>query len=175
MKKILILIVLLHTIVNSDAQKAIVLDGHFSYLINLKNEHDAEMLKKLQNYNPQLIDVRYIKTKNKTIVFSASRYEGAENMPMKIVLEKYVNSVKATPTSKIIETKTYIKNGKTYYKKVTSAEYIKGTKTITIMYYFKESDKSEYLYELKITADKTTLKEYNRILENIAGTVTFIK
>ena len=96
-------------------------------------------------------------------------------MPIETILEKYVNSIKSTSNSRVLETKIYKKNGIIFHRKITAIRFNKNNETISVMYYFKESKETKNMYELKISsdiADSTDIKNY---LEKVALTVTFKK
>jgi hypothetical protein len=175
MKKVLSIIVILNITISGYSQKIINPDGNFKYSIPYKNETGTDLLKSMQKINPLIIDIHIIKTKNGNIPLALSKYEGGENLPLEIILEKYVNSVKSTNNSRVLETKTYNKNGIIFHRKITAIKFNKNNETISVMYYFKESKETKNMYELKISsdiADSTDIKNY---LEKVASTVTFKK
>jgi len=175
MKKVLSLILILNITISVYSQKIISPDGNFRYSIPYKYETSADLLKTMQKINPLIIDIHIIKTKNGNIPLALSKYEGEENLPIEIILEKYVNSVKSTSNSRVLETKSYKKNGIIFHRKITAIRFNKNKETISVMYYFKESKETRNMYELKISndiADSTDIKNY---LEKISSTVTFKK
>ena len=174
-KKILLLILILNVTISVYSQKVISPDGNFKYSIPYKNETGTDLLKTMQKINPLIIDIHIIKTKKGNIPLALSKYEGEENLPIEIILEKYVNSVKSTNKSRVLETKSYNKNGILFHRKITAIRFNKNNETISVMYYFKESKETKNMYELKISsdiADSTDIKNY---LEKVALTVTFKK
>ena len=175
MKKVLSLILILNITISGYSQKIISPDGNFRYSILYKYETSADLLQTMQKMNPLIIDIRMIKTKKGNIPLALSKYEGGENLPLEIILEKYVNSVKSTSNSRVLETKSYKKNGIIFHRKITAIRFNKNNETISVMYYFKESKETRNMYELKISsdiADSTDIKNY---LEKISSTVTFKK
>jgi hypothetical protein len=90
-------------------------------------------------------------------------------------LIKYINSVKSSSNSRILETKSYKINGTLFHRKITAIKFNKDEETISVMFYFKESRETKYLYELKLTSDISDSTEIKKYLENIASTVTFKK
>jgi len=175
MKKILSLIVILNLTISGYSQKIINPDGNFKYSIPYKNETGTDLLKSMQKINPLIIDIHIIKTKNGNIPLALSKYEGGENLPLEIILEKYVNSVKSTNNSKVLETKSYKKNGIIFHRKITAIKFNKDYESICVMYYFKESRETKYMYELKLTSDISDSTEIKNCLEKIASTATFKK
>lgn len=174
-KKILLLILIFNVTISVYSQKIISPDGNFIYSIPYKNETGTDLLKTMQKINPLIIDIHILKTKKGNIPLALSKYEGGENLPLEIILEKYVNSVKSTSNSRVLETKTYKKNGIIFHRKITAIRFNKNNETISIMYYFKESKETKNMYELKISsdiADSTDIKNY---LEKVASTVRFKK
>ena len=175
MKKVLSLILILNITISVYSQKIISPDGNFRYSIPYKYETSDDLLKTMQKMNPLIIDIRMIKTKKGNIPLALSKYEGGESLPLEIILEKYVNSVKSTSNSRVLETKSYKKNGIIFHRKITAIRFNKNNETISVMYYFKESNETRNMYELKISsdiADSTDIKNY---LEKISSTVTFKK
>jgi len=173
MKKVLSLILIFNLTISVYSQKTISPDGNFKYSIQYKYETSADLLKTMQKINPLIIDIRLIKTKNGNIPLALSKYEGAENLPIETILEKYVNSVKSTSNSRVLETKSYIKNGIIFHRKITAIRFNKNNETISVMYYFKESKETKNMYELKISSDLSDSTDIKKYLENIASTVTF--
>lgn len=175
MKKVLSLILILNITISVYSQKVISPDGNLIYSISYKNETGTDLLKTMQKINPLIIDIHILKTKKGNIPLALSKYEGGENLPLEIILEKYINSVKSTSNSRVLETKSYKKNGIIFHRKITAIRFKKSNETISIMYYFKESKETRNMYELKISsdiADSTDIKNY---LEKVASTVRFKK
>jgi len=175
MKKVLSLILILNVTISVYSQKVISPDGNFIYSIPYKNETGTDLLKTMQKINPLIIDIHILKTKKGNIPLALSKYEGGESLPLEIILEKYVNSVKSTSNSRVLETKSYKKNGIIFHRKITAIRFNKNNETINIMYYFKASKETKNMYELKISsdiADSTDIKNY---LEKVASTVRFKK
>jgi len=175
MKKVLSLILILNISTSVYSQKVISPDGNFIYSIPYKNETGNDLLKTMHKINPLIIDIHILKIKKGNIPLALSKYEGGENLPLEIILEKYVNSVKSTSNSRVLETKSYKKNGIIFHRKITAIRFNKNDETISVMYYFKESKETKNMYELKISsdiADSTDIKNY---LEKISSTVTFKK
>jgi len=175
MKKVLSLILILNITISVYSQKIISPDGNFMYSIPYKYETSADLLKTMQKMNPLIIDIRMIKTKKGNLPLALSKYKGGESLPIETILEKYVNSVKSTSNSRVLETKSYKKNGIIFHRKITAIRFNKNNETISVMYYFKESNETRNMYELKISsdiADSTDIKNY---LEKISSTVTFKK
>ena len=175
MKKILPLIIILNISISVYSQKIISPDGNFRYNIPFINETGTDLLKTMQNINPLIIDIHMIKTKKGNIPLALSKYEGEENLPIETILEKYVNSVKSTNNSRILETKSYKKNGTIFHRKITAIKFKKDYESISVMYYFKESRQTKYMYELKLTSEISDSTEIKNYLEHIASTVFFKK
>ena len=175
MKKVLSLILIFNISTSVYSQKIINPDGNFKYSIPYKNETGTDLLKSMQKINPLIIDIHIIKTKKGNIPLALSKYEGGESLPIEIILEKYVNSVKSTSNSRVLETKSYKKNGILFHRKITAIRFNKNNETISVMYYFKESRQTKYMYELKLTSEISDSTEIKNYLEHIASTVFFKK
>jgi hypothetical protein len=175
MKKILLLILMLNVTRTVYSQKIINPDGNFRYSIPYKNETGADLLKTMQNINSLIIDIHILQTKQGKLPLAVSKYEGEENITIESLLKKYVNSVKSTSNSRVLETKSYTKNGIIFHRKITAIKFNKDNESICVMFYFKESRETKYLYELKLTSDISDSTEIKKYLENIASKVTFKK
>ena len=175
MKKILLLILILNVTRTVYSQKIISSDGNFMFSIPYENETGNDLLKTMQKINPLIIDIHILKTKQGKLPLAVSKYEGEENIPIESLLIKYVNSVKSSSNSRILETKSYKKNGILFHRKITAIKFNKDEETICVMFYFKESRETKYLYELKLTSDISDSTEIKKYLENIASTVRFKK
>lgn len=175
MKNILSLILLFNISILGYSQKIISLDGIFSYSIPYKNETGTVLLKTAHKFNPYIIDIRILKTKQGNKPIAISKYEGDENLPIETILKKYVNSVKPYENSKVVESSNYKKNGILFYRKISIINFDNRNKTINIIYYFKESIRSKYLYELKLSSNLSDSSKMKKYLERIASTVTFKK
>ena len=58
---------------------------------------------------------------------------------------------------------------------ILKLKFNKDNETICVMFYFKESRETKYLYELELTSDMSDSTEIKKYLENIASTVRFKK
>ena len=105
MKKILTLILIFNVSTTVYSQKIISPDGNFRYSIPFKNETDADLLKTMKNINSLIIDIHILQTKQGKLPLAVSKYEGEENIPIESLLKKYVNSVKSTSNSRVLEKK----------------------------------------------------------------------
>jgi hypothetical protein len=157
------------------AQVVISPDNNFTYKIPYNNEFNFDLLNKVKRINPYIIDIRILKTKQGNKPIAISKYEGDENLPIETILKKYVNSVKPYENSKVVESRTYKKNGILFYRKISILNIDNHNETINIIYYFKESIRSKYLYELKLSSNLSDSSKMKKYLERIASTVTFKK
>jgi len=87
------------------------------FSIPYENETGDDLLKTMQKINPLIIDIHILKTKQGKLPLAVSKYEGEENIPIESLLIKYVNSVKSSSNSRILETKSYKKKWNTFSQK----------------------------------------------------------
>lgn len=124
-------------------------DGKISLNIIEPNQSILDTLTISENDRYAMIALFNIgdSAKNQNFLFSITRMKGDEAMTIEDAFNNYVRDVTPFFTT-VIEAKSYKKDGKTLYRKISESDF-DNEKVRNIMFYFMENNNSNTLYELK--------------------------
>ena len=172
MKNTVLFHILFIIALSSNAQKPITPDGVLHYQINVPHELRNDLLQVVKKGNPNIVQLEMLKIQDNNLPLGTSVYEGDEIKPIEDVLKNYVYNINANDVTRNIEGKSFKKDGKVFYRKITISN-MSDRQVYNVMYYFMKNNKSKTLYELKLNGSITKRHLIDNTSYDIAKTVYF--
>jgi hypothetical protein len=166
-------ILLLLLLVSCNKEPSYTPDGHIFLKLYEPNKSLPDILPLLQNENPNLIAVFVMgdSAKHDRVVLGIARMKEEKAMNLEQAFNVFVKDV-APAQTRIVEAGSYTKGGRTLYRKISETdfgEYI----SLNVMYYFMENERSNIMYELKITGASDKKEFIVEQAEKMATSVYF--
>lgn len=177
MKYFLAVFLLLVFQVNSQGQTKIKIDSSVTVVLPYRYDKDQTMLKALQQMNETIIYATILYTaKNEKILFTASKYINDEAISIDSAFNKTVYHVPdgMEESYELVDHGKYRKEERLLRFKQSKITFGNGQEVFNIMYYFMRKDKSEEMYEIKITGAAEDSIRDKKILEQIALSLKFL-
>lgn len=150
MRQILVVILFISFLVlGCETEKRYSPDGKISLNMIEPNKSILDTLTVSENDRYAMIALFTMgdSTKNQNFLFSITRMKGDETMTIEDAFNNYVKDVAPFFTT-VIEAKSYKKDGKMLYRKISESDF-GPEKVRNVMFYFMEKNNSNTLYELK--------------------------
>jgi len=177
MKYFFIAFLLLALQVNSHGQSKIKIDSSVTVVLPYRYDKDQTLLKALQQMNVTIIYATILYTaKNEKILFTASKYINDEAISIDSAFKETVYHVPdgMEESYELVDHGKYRKEDRFLRFKQSKITFENGQEVFNTMYYFMRKDRSEEMYEIKITGSNETRARDKNVLEQIALSLKFL-
>jgi len=170
-KKLLLILFFLTFIIGCSSEKRYSPDGRISFTLTEPHTSLYDTLAVSDNDTYAIIALFKMgdSSRNNNFLFATTRMKGEEEMTIEHAFNYYVKDINPALTT-VIEAKSYTKDGKKLYRKISESDF--GVKKVrNIMFYFMKDNNSNTLYELKISIAPENFKYGLECIEKMALSV----
>jgi len=151
------------------------IDKNLSVVVTQPNQTSEELLNAVKSSNNDAIYCAILRINNQNSPFVVSKYISAVPETIEHAFERSVNFKPIVSDSKykIVKSESYKKEGKYLYCKISQITFESGKSVHNIMFYVMQNNKSNNLYELKISCKPEETIANKQCLEKIALSAIF--